>query len=160
MRERKINLCLGATAMKLASTVQFGGDLGKHSDLHGKECSGRLFMAKHVGVGGVYVNEVECTTCKRALPAVEDRLLPVHCMTTWHIQKTGDDQFHVHGGDQFTRIEEDVDGPKLMGMLTAKGLSTEQGMSIAFDVDAKEIGFHTAIAFQPAPLSGRQRDEW
>jgi hypothetical protein len=39
-----------------------------------------------------------------------------------------------------------------MGMLTAKGLSTEQAMSIAFDFDAKEIGFHTAIAFRPAPV--------
>ena len=136
--------------MKLASTVQFSGDLGKHSDPHGKECSGRLFTAKHVGVGGVYVNEVECSTCKRVLAAVEDRLLPVHSMTTWHIRKTGDDQFHVHGGDQFNRIEEDVDGPKLMGMLTSKGLSTEQAMSIAFDFDAKEIGFQATIAFRPA----------
>jgi len=138
--------------MKLASTVHFYGDLGKHSDPHGQECSGRLFTAKHVGVGGVYVNEVECTTCKRVLPAVEDRLLPVHSMTTWHIRKTGGDQFLVHGGDQFTRIEEDVDGPKLMGMLTGKGLSTEQAMSIAFDLDAKEIGFHTTIAFRPLSL--------
>lgn len=108
-----------------------------------------MFTAKVVGVGGVYVNEVECTVCKRVLAAVEGRLLPVHSMTTWHIRKTGDDQFHVHGGDQFTRIEEDVDGPKLMGMLTAKGLSTEQAMSVAYDLDSKGIGFHTTIAFRP-----------
>jgi hypothetical protein len=136
--------------MKLFNTIEFPGDLGRHSDPHGQECSGRLFTAKSVGVGGVYVNEVECTTCERVLPAVEDRLLPIHSMTTWHVQKTGDDQFHVHGGDQFTRIEEDVDGPKLMGMLTGKGLSTEQAMSVAFDLDSKGIGFHTTIAFRPA----------
>jgi hypothetical protein len=138
--------------MKLLTSVRFDGNLGRHSNPQAQECSGRLFEAKHVGVGGVYVNEVECTTCKRLLPAVEDRLLPVHSMTTWHIRKAGDDQFHVHGGDQFTRIEEDVDGPKLMGMLTAKGLSTEQAMSIAFDLDAKEIGFQTTVAFRPAPI--------
>jgi hypothetical protein len=95
--------------MRLFSTVQFPGDLGKHSDPLGQECLGRVFTVKQVGVGGVYVNSVECPACKRQLAAAEDRLLPVQSMTTWHMKKTGEDQYHVNGGDQFTRIEEDVD---------------------------------------------------
>ena len=77
-------------------------------------------------------------------------------MTTWHVKKTGDDEYHVHGGDQFTRIEEDVDGPKLIGMLTGKGLSVEQATKVVSSVDAKEIGFQTSIAFNPMPLASGQ----
>jgi hypothetical protein len=68
-------------------------------------------------------------------------------MTTWHIEKTGEDHYHIHGGDQFTRIEEDVDGPKLMGMLTAKGLSTADVLDVLQSLGAKEIGYETTISF-------------
>jgi len=70
-------------------------------------------------------------------------------MTTWHVEKTGEDSYHVHGGDQFTRIEEDVDGSKLMGMLTSKGLSAAQIGEIMGSLGTKESGYQTTIAFNP-----------
>ena len=60
--------------MKVGSTVNFPGDLGKHSDLQGQDCPGRLFEPRQVGIGGVYINRVECKVCHRELPAWEGRL--------------------------------------------------------------------------------------
>ena len=72
--------------------------------------------------------------------------------TTWHITKTGDDKYHVHGGDQYSQIEEDVDGPKLMGMLTAKARSVAEAMEIVFAMDDKEIGFQKTVVLRRQPL--------
>jgi hypothetical protein len=80
----------------------------------------------------------------------------VRFVTTWDIKKTGEDNYHVHGGDQFTRIEEDVDGSKLMGMLASKGLSDSQIGDILSSLDAHEVGYETTITFKP-PKSNRSR---
>lgn len=74
---------------------------------------------------------------------------PRPSMVTWHIRKTDGDEYRVRGGGQFTRIEENVDGPSLLGMLTGK-FSDEQVMDIVFSLDAKEIGFQTSISFMPS----------
>ena len=55
-------------------TVTFPGDAGKHEDKDGKECSGRAFTVKSVGVGGVYTNVVVCMACRCELAAYEDRI--------------------------------------------------------------------------------------
>lgn len=55
--------------MKRGSTLQFLGNLGEYIAANGNPCSGRTFCAKQVGVGGVYLNTVECTTCQKELPA-------------------------------------------------------------------------------------------
>ena len=73
-------------------------------------------------------------------------------MTTWHISKTDGDSYHVYGGDQFTNVNENVDGPKLIGMLTAKGLSIPDAMATVFSMDEKGIGFQQTIVFRPAPF--------
>ena len=70
-------------------------------------------------------------------------------MTTWRITKKSDDNYHVDGVDGYTRIEEDVDGPKLMGMLTGKGLSVEQCEKLLSTLDTKAFGYETTIAFTP-----------
>jgi hypothetical protein len=57
-------------------THHFPGDAGKHTDPQGQDCAGRIFEAKQVGVGGVYINRVECTTCHREISSSEDRLMP------------------------------------------------------------------------------------
>jgi hypothetical protein len=62
--------------MRLGDTLQFPGSLGEHNDPNGIPCGGRMFFAKQVGVGGVYFNMVECLTCRKELPAAEDRLRP------------------------------------------------------------------------------------
>jgi hypothetical protein len=60
--------------MIAGSTVQFPGDAGEHTSPDGRYCPGRAFLAKMVGVGGVYLNTVECTTCHRELTAGENGL--------------------------------------------------------------------------------------
>jgi hypothetical protein len=57
-------------------THQFPGDAGEHTDPQGAPCLGRMFEAKHVGVGGAYTNWVECIVCHKEMPATEERLLP------------------------------------------------------------------------------------
>jgi hypothetical protein len=69
-------------------------------------------------------------------------------MTTWHIKKSGEDNYHVEGEDM---IDEDVDGPKLMGMLASKGLTVEQINEILSSLDAQTIGSTTPIAFRNEP---------
>jgi hypothetical protein len=59
-------------------TYTFSGDKGKHTDDQGQDCPGRSFYAKMVGVGGIYINTVECTTCNKELKAGEDSLLLQH----------------------------------------------------------------------------------
>jgi hypothetical protein len=63
-------------------THQFPGDAGRHVSPQGEDCLGRIFEAKQVGVGGAYVNRVECAVCHRVMPASEDRLLPDSPMTS------------------------------------------------------------------------------
>jgi hypothetical protein len=62
-------------------THNFPGEAGRHTDQQGVDCPGRVFEAKHVGTGAVYINEVECTTCRREMSASEDRLLPDSTIT-------------------------------------------------------------------------------
>lgn len=57
-------------------TVTFQGAAGEHRDNDGRECEGRIFGVKVVGVGGVYTNVVECSLCERELIAYENGLAP------------------------------------------------------------------------------------
>lgn len=70
-------------------------------------------------------------------------------MTTWHIEKTGEHNYHVHGGDEFMRIEEDADGPKLTGMLHNKGLTDPQIGEVLSSLDAREVGYRMTVTFKP-----------
>jgi hypothetical protein len=54
------------------------------------------------------------------------------------ITKTGEDSYHVSANENFIRIEEDVDGPKLIGMT---GLTTGE---LFYLFDSKLIA-HKAI---------------
>jgi hypothetical protein len=49
----------------------FSDESGNHENDESKDCAGRSFMAKVVGVGGVYINTVGCTLCRRKLSAYE-----------------------------------------------------------------------------------------
>ena len=62
--------------MIAGTTVEFPGDPGKYANQQGHQCVGRAFLAKQVGVGAVYINTVECTTCHRELDAWENGLVP------------------------------------------------------------------------------------
>jgi len=55
-------------------TVTFPGEAGKHSDRHDSDCPGRAFKVNSVGVGGIYVNYVQCLLCGRELEAYENGL--------------------------------------------------------------------------------------
>jgi hypothetical protein len=61
--------------MKYGS-FQFTGDRGKHLNQQGQGCPGRAFSARQLGSGASHTNVVQCFTCLRDLPALEDRLLP------------------------------------------------------------------------------------
>jgi hypothetical protein len=68
--------------MILGTTYTFPGESGKHDDNEKKVCLGRSFVAKVVGVGGVYTNVVECTFCGRELNAFENALVqPPHALS-------------------------------------------------------------------------------
>ncbi len=56
-------------------SIQFPGEGGKHRNPQGQDCPGRFFEVKEIAVGGAYINTVECMTCHRELPAVEDKLV-------------------------------------------------------------------------------------
>ena len=73
-------------------------------------------------------------------------------MTTWRLMKTGGDEYHIHGNDPFTQIEEDVDGPKLLGMLAGKGFSIEDAQLVVLDLDGHGIGFQKTIALPEIPI--------
>ena len=70
-------------------------------------------------------------------------------MTTWHIKKIDEDRYKVWGGDQFTPVEELVNGSQLVGMLNGKVLLFPQITDILVTLDAREVGFQTTITFQP-----------
>jgi hypothetical protein len=55
------------------------------------------------------------------------------------ITKTGEDHYHVFANENFIHIEEDVDGPKLMGMT---GLTTGELFSL---FDLKPIGHKITV---------------
>jgi hypothetical protein len=57
-------------------TVTFQGETGKHRHDDGRECGGRFFDVKFVGVGGVYTNVGACRLCERELVAYENGLAP------------------------------------------------------------------------------------
>jgi hypothetical protein len=59
--------------------------------------------------------------------------------TRMEITKTGEDYYHVSANENFLRIEEDIDGPKLMAMA---GLTTGE-MFYLFDL--KPVGYKTTI---------------
>ena len=56
-------------------TREFLGEAGRHSNESGVDCWGRKFEAKSVGVGGIFVNVVACTTCRCELAASEQSIL-------------------------------------------------------------------------------------
>jgi hypothetical protein len=55
------------------------------------------------------------------------------------ITKTGEDYYHISANENFIRIEEDVDGPKLMGMT---GLTTGE---LFYLFDLKPLGHKATI---------------
>lgn len=56
-------------------TVPFPGDAGKHTDRDHRECAGRKFKVNSRGVGGIYINYVECLSCRLELAAFENGLV-------------------------------------------------------------------------------------
>jgi hypothetical protein len=57
----------------------------------------------------------------------------IHKMSEVRMQitKTGEDNYHIFANENFIHIEEDVDGPKLMGMT---GLTTQEMFDL-FDLN-------------------------
>jgi len=58
------------------------------------------------------------------------------------ITKTGDDNYHVFADTTMLQLDEDVDGPKLMGMT----LLTAAEVSKFFDM--QPIGYKTSIRYR------------
>lgn len=55
-------------------TINFNGDAGRHLDENDRVCDGRSFKVNSVGVGGIYVNYVQCVSCGLELEAFENGL--------------------------------------------------------------------------------------
>lgn len=55
-------------------TISFEGDAGRHLDKGKRECAGRMFRVNAVGVGGIYINYVQCLSCGLELEAYENGL--------------------------------------------------------------------------------------
>ena len=64
-------------------------------------------------------------------------------MTTWFIKTLGNDWYHVGG----TNVDEEVNGPQLMGMLTCQGLSPAQARKVLWDLYQEEVAFTLPITF-------------
>jgi hypothetical protein len=60
---------------------------------------------------------------------------PVHMK----VKKIADDRYHVSADENFIRVDEDVDGSKLMGMT---GLTTQE---LFYQFDMKPIGHEVTI---------------
>ena len=63
-------------------------------------------------------------------------------MTTMNITRTGEDDYHVEVKGRF--VEEDVDGPKLLGMLCPHNPDCE---GILASLDEKEVGYKMEVAY-------------
>jgi hypothetical protein len=67
------------------------------------------------------------------------------------IKKVGDDSYTITVRDGFRQIDEDVDGPKLMGMLTRESLVNEKGEPVsATDIlnrfDRESVGHEMTVS--------------
>jgi hypothetical protein len=58
-------------------TRQYLGELGKHRNPEGQDCTGRLFEVRTVGSGAVYTDEVECMTCHKHFQATDQLVVDV-----------------------------------------------------------------------------------
>jgi len=55
-------------------------------------------------------------------------------MTTWNVEKTDENRYHLSSRDL---MDDEVDGPQLVGRLLSSGLTEAQARDIPFSLDPK-----------------------